>query len=213
MKKLVYICSPCRGDYEKNIDNAATYSRAAFRKGYIPITPHLYFTRFMDDTNSKERSMAMAAGSQLLLMCSEVWVFGLDHPSEGMQAEIALAIRHGIPIIDGDEILSGKKKPEHHDELDARLYADARLHCMEVIAKELKIPLHILQEMQDDPTTAAGVERYARRRDPEVVAACEVLQKKVLDDFDRWLKRQLENPEQQRQRLQSLVNKRRRCEE
>lgn len=213
MKKLVYICSPCRGDYEKNMDNAATYSRAAFRKGYIPITPHLYFTRFMDDTNSKERSMAMAAGSQLLLMCSEVWVFGLDHPSEGMQAEIALAIRHGIPIIDGDEILSGKKKPEHHDELDARLYADARLHCMEAIAKELKIPLHILQEMQDDPTTAAGAERYARRRDHEVVAACEVLQKKVLDDFDRWLKRQLENPEQQRQRLQSLVDKRRRCEE
>lgn len=56
MKKLVYICSPCRGDYEKNIDNAATYSRAAFRKGYIPIAPHLYFTRFMGDTNSKERS-------------------------------------------------------------------------------------------------------------------------------------------------------------
>ena len=108
MKKLVYICSPCRGDYEKNIDNAATYSRAAFRKGYIPITPHLSFTRFMDDTNSKERSMAMAAGSQLLLMCSEVWVFGLDHPSEGMQAEIALAIRHGIPIIDGDEILKNR---------------------------------------------------------------------------------------------------------
>ena len=116
MKKLVYICSPCRGDYEKNIDNAAMYSRAAFRKGYMPITQHLYFTRFMDDTNSKERSMAMTAGSQLLLMCSEVWVFGLDHPSEGMQAEIALAIRHGIPIIDGDEILSGKKKPEHRDE-------------------------------------------------------------------------------------------------
>lgn len=130
MKKLVYICSPCRGDYEKNIDNAAAYSRAAFTRGYIPITPHLYFTRFMDDTNSKERSMAMSAGSQLLLMCSEVWVFGLDHPSEGMQAEIALAIRHGIPIIDGDEILNGKKKPERRDELDAVVY------CLEAIAKK-----------------------------------------------------------------------------
>lgn len=194
MKKLVYICSPCRGDYEKNIDNAATYSRAAFRKGYIPITPHLYFTRFMDDTNSKERSMAMAAGSQLLLMCSEVWVFGLDHPSEGMQAEIALAIRHGIPIIDGDEILSGKKKPEHHDELDARLYAAARLHCMEAIAKELKIPLHILQEMQDDPTTAAGIARYKRQLDPGAAAAGESAQR-------------------QHQRIQILVAKRRRSEE
>lgn len=140
MKKLVYICSPCRGDYEKNIDNAATYSHAAFTRGYIPITPHIYFTRFVDDTNSKERSMAMEAGSQLLLMCSEVWVFGLDHPSEGMQAEIAIAIRHGIPIIDGDEILSGKKKPEHRDELDARLY------CIDAaIAKALNIPPHVLK--------------------------------------------------------------------
>lgn len=187
MKKLVYICSPCRGDYEKNIDNAATYSRAAFKRGYIPITPHLYFTRFMDDTNDKERSMAMSAGSQLLLMCSEVWVFGLDHPSEGMQAEIALAIRHGIPIIDGDEILSGKKKPEHHDEIDARLYAAFRLNCMETIAKELKIPLHVLQE-QDDLTTATGAARYERRRDPEATA-------------------------RQPQRLQILVVKRRRREE
>lgn len=194
MKKLVYICSPCRGDYEKNIDNAATYSRAAFRKGYIPITPHLYFTRFMDDTNDKERSMAMAAGSQLLLMCSEVWVFGLDHPSEGMQAEIALAIRHGIPIIDGDEILSGKRKPERHDELDARLYAAVRLHCMEAIAKELKIPLHILQETQENPTTAAGIARYERQRDPRVAAAGESAQR-------------------QHQRIQILVAKRRRREE
>lgn len=190
MKKLVYICSPCRGDYEKNIDNAATYSRAAFRKGYIPITPHLYFTRFMDDTNDKERSMAMDAGLQLLLMCSEVWVFGLDHPSEGMQAEIALAIRHGIPIIDGDEILSGKKKPEHHDEIDARLYAAVSLQ----IAKALKIPPHILQEMQDDPTTAAGIARYERQRDPGVAAAGESAQR-------------------QHQRIQILVAKRRRREE
>lgn len=106
MKKLVYICSPLRGDYENNIDNAAMYSRMAFRMGYIPITPHVYFTRFMDDNNSKERSMAMSAGLQLLLMCSEVWVFGLDNPSEGMRAEIAEAIRNNIPIRDGEKVLA-----------------------------------------------------------------------------------------------------------
>ena len=112
-KKLVYICSPCRGDYKKNIDNAATYSREAVKRGYLPITPHLYFSRFMDNTNEKERSMAMEAGSQLLLMCSEVWVFGLDRPSEGMQAEIALAIRHGLPIKDGMKMIAqGSTKPE-----------------------------------------------------------------------------------------------------
>ena len=107
-KPLIYICSPCRGNYEMNLDNAASYSLAAFTRGYIPITPHIYFTRFMNDENSKERSMAMDAGLQMLLMCSEMWVFGLDHPSEGMQAEIALAIRHGIPIRDGMEMISKK---------------------------------------------------------------------------------------------------------
>lgn len=117
MKKLIYICSPLRGDYEANIDNAISYSRAAFRLGYIPITPHIYFTRFLDDSNSKDRSMAMSAGFQLLLMCSEVWVFGLDNPSEGMQAEIALAVRHGIPIKDGTQMVvpktSSRKKADN----------------------------------------------------------------------------------------------------
>ena len=117
-KPLVYICSPCRGNYEMNMDNAASYNRAAFTRGYIPITPHLYFTRFMNDENSKERSMAMDAGLQLLLMCSEVWVFGLDHPSEGMQAEIAVAIRHGIPIRDGMEMISKKPTDEQKTSAD-----------------------------------------------------------------------------------------------
>lgn len=111
MKKLVYICSPCRGDYNINIQNAKAYSRAAMLKGYIPITPHIYFTRFMDDNNSEERSMAMDAGQQLLLMCSEVWVFGIDKPSEGMQAEIAFAAWHDIPIRNGLKMIrpEGKK--------------------------------------------------------------------------------------------------------
>lgn len=118
MKKLVYICSPLRGDYDTNIDNAAEYSRAAFTRGYIPITPHIYFTRFMNDDNERERCMAMDAGLQLLLMCSEVWVFGLDHPSEGMQAEIAHAIRHGIPVRDGMAIISGKASEQRTPKAD-----------------------------------------------------------------------------------------------
>lgn len=95
-----------------NIDNAISFSRAAFIRGYIPITPHIYFTRFMNDQNSKERSVAMEAGLQLLRMCSEIWVFGLDNPSEGMQAEIAFAIRNGIPIRDGMEIITKKATNE-----------------------------------------------------------------------------------------------------
>ncbi len=39
--KKVYICSPCRGDYENNIQRAKEYSRAAVEKGVIPVTPHI----------------------------------------------------------------------------------------------------------------------------------------------------------------------------
>ena len=46
--KKVYICSPCRGDYENNIQRAKEYSRAAVEKGVIPVTPHIYLTQFMD---------------------------------------------------------------------------------------------------------------------------------------------------------------------
>lgn len=125
--KKVYICSPCKGDYEKNIDNAIAYSGECFRLGYMPITPHIYFTRFLNDNNLKERSMAMAAGMQLLLECSEVWVFGLDHPSEGMQAEIAMAIRKGIPVKDGETMLKSAKT-KRHDEMDAINYAIVAIH-------------------------------------------------------------------------------------
>ena len=107
MNNFIYICSPCRGDnndnINNNIENAVTYCRQVFKLGYIPIAPHVYFTRFLDDSVPEERRAALDAGSKFLLRCAEVWVFGLDKPSEGMMADIALAIRSGIPVRDGFE--------------------------------------------------------------------------------------------------------------
>lgn len=96
--KKVYICSPCRGDYENNIQRAKEYSRAAVEKGVIPVTPHIYLTQFMDDNVPEERELALKIGSELVLGCSELWAFGIDHPSAGMAAEIELATAHGIPV-------------------------------------------------------------------------------------------------------------------
>ena len=63
MRKKIYICSPCRGkNYEDNIDNAITWTGEVFRLGYLPVTPHIYFTRFLSDENSKERAEALAIG-------------------------------------------------------------------------------------------------------------------------------------------------------
>ena len=94
--KKVYICSPCRGDYENNIQRAKEFSRAAVERGYIPITPHIYLTQFMDDTVPAERELGLSIGRELVLMCDELWAFG--EPTEGMRMEIEQAERLGIPV-------------------------------------------------------------------------------------------------------------------
>ena len=73
--KKVYICSPCRGDYENNIQRAKEFSRAAVERGCIPITPHIYLTQFMDDTVPAERELGLSIGRELVLMCDELWAF------------------------------------------------------------------------------------------------------------------------------------------
>lgn len=113
-KKLVFICSPYKGDTEQNTEDALQYCAGAFLAGYIPIAPHVYFTRFANDNNKKQRRAGIDAGKQLLLLCSEVWAFGLDKPSKGMIEELATAIRAGIRVYDGEL----KLKAEH---VDARL--------------------------------------------------------------------------------------------
>jgi hypothetical protein len=106
MKKLVYICSPCRGDYEKNLDEARAYCKVIMDcyPDVIPIAPHLYFTQFLRDNIARERSLGMQAGLALLDMSDEIWVFGLDNPSEGMRMEIEYAHKNEIPLRSGEFI-------------------------------------------------------------------------------------------------------------
>lgn len=57
--KMTYICSPCRGDYEKNIIKAQEYCREALLEGLLPIAPHVYFTQFVDDEKPEERERGL----------------------------------------------------------------------------------------------------------------------------------------------------------
>ena len=95
--KKIYICSPLRGDYEKNIENAILYCREVIREGHIPIAPHIYFTQFLDDAKPDERNIGLKFGLELVKLCDKVCVYG--KPSEGMKAEIALAKQMGIEVI------------------------------------------------------------------------------------------------------------------
>lgn len=96
-RPLVYICSPFAGDEERNMEKARRYSRFAVRQACIPVTPHLLFPQFMDDSIPTERSIALFMGMVLLGKCDEIWVFGRTI-SAGMAAEIEKAEKRKIPI-------------------------------------------------------------------------------------------------------------------
>lgn len=96
--KIVYICSPLRGDVERNIRKANGYCLFAAKQAAVPIAPHVMFTGFLDDGIPEERCLGMSMGLELLRLCEEVWVFG-ERLSEGMQAEIRVADQLNLTII------------------------------------------------------------------------------------------------------------------
>ena len=91
-KRLIYICSPLRGDIEKNIQKAQGYCREAVDlwPDVIPIAPHV--------------------------MCDELWVYGINNPSEGMKKEIAYAKEHGIPVKDAADLYRLREQEENRQE-------------------------------------------------------------------------------------------------
>ena len=94
-RNIVYICSPLRGDIERNQRKACGYCRLVASKGYIPVATHLLFPQFMDDSNEAEREKAIKMGLELLSRCDELWCFGTT-PTEGMQLELDFAKKYKI---------------------------------------------------------------------------------------------------------------------
>lgn len=96
-RPIVYICSPYSGDVERNTENARRYSRFAVDQHCLPITPHIYFTQFMNDEIPEERETALFMNWVLMSKCAELWVFG-EVISTGMKAEINHAKRKHMKI-------------------------------------------------------------------------------------------------------------------
>lgn len=92
-RPMVYICSPYSGDIERNRERTIKFCRYALDRGNIPVTPHLMFLLFMDDTDPKERDLAIFMDIILLGKCQELWVLG-DRISNGMRKEITFAKNH-----------------------------------------------------------------------------------------------------------------------
>lgn len=96
-RPVIYVCSPLRGDIDRNIHKAIGYSRYIYSRGGIPLAPHVIFTAFLDDNDPTERASGMEMGLELLARCDELWAFG-DRVSEGMKAEIEASEKLGIRV-------------------------------------------------------------------------------------------------------------------
>ena len=95
-KKLVYVCSPYRGNVQENERKAMSYCRFVIGCNKAPLAPHLLYPRFLNDSSTLERDIAMQINKILLERCDEIWIFG-DRISAGMAKEIAYAKKLGIP--------------------------------------------------------------------------------------------------------------------
>ena len=98
IRKLIYVCSPLRGDLESNIKRAREFSKYVVMSGHTPYTPHLFFTQFLDDNIQEERDVGIQMGIQMLYLCDEMWVFG-KKISSGMKMEIDYAERRRIKVV------------------------------------------------------------------------------------------------------------------
>lgn len=90
---MCYVCSRYRADtreeLEENIMIAKWAANKLVSEGKIPIAPHLYFPRFMDDSIAEERYFGMEAGKRLMMQCKEFLVVTVENViSEGMNEEI-----------------------------------------------------------------------------------------------------------------------------
>lgn len=96
--KLIFVCSKLRGNFDRNRKIAEHLCRVVSLLGHIPIAPHVYFTRFLDDFDDEERLLGIESGVRLLEVCDEVWVFDFEGISEGMQMEITRANQLSKPV-------------------------------------------------------------------------------------------------------------------
>lgn len=104
--KTTYVCSKYRAknevELQQHIRDAVEACRKVHERGDIPIAPHLYWPRFLDDNDPQDRGYGIAAGLEALKRCDEMIVIirqeGPEEEwiSQGMQAEIAAAAKMGI---------------------------------------------------------------------------------------------------------------------
>lgn len=89
---LVFVCSPYRGNKQRNVAYAISCCEYEMALGNTPFAPHLLYTRIVADDDT-----GINHGLEVLARCDELHVWG-DKVSDGMKIEIEYADTAGIPI-------------------------------------------------------------------------------------------------------------------
>ncbi len=92
----IYVCSPYGGQ-QQNYELAVDHCRAVAAMGFIPLASHVMLHGILNDHIPSQRKNGLAAGLAMVEVADELWIFG-QAISSGMEAEIAHALKLGIPV-------------------------------------------------------------------------------------------------------------------
>jgi len=102
--KKIFVCSPYSGNIEQNTKRAVFAAKVICNCGDLPIVPHLYFPRFLNENDQYERIRGIEYGIELMKGCDQLWLLG-PVISRGMEYELKAAKEIRIPVILYDEEL------------------------------------------------------------------------------------------------------------
>lgn len=97
--RRIFISSPFRSDSQeglaRNLALASAACLQAFREGWMPVAPHLYFPMFLPDAAPLSRWYGMQAGLMLMEGCEKVRMYRIGGIlSEGQKEELRHAVMH-----------------------------------------------------------------------------------------------------------------------
>jgi hypothetical protein len=96
--RRVFLCSPYRGDIDRNLAYLHTAIGDSVSRGEAPFAPHLIYPQVLDDSDPEQRRRGLEAGLSWLRQadCLVAYIdFGYSH---GMQTERLFAEQYGIHI-------------------------------------------------------------------------------------------------------------------
>lgn len=99
-RRCVYLASPLRGDYARNVMYGRRALRDSLMRGEAVTAPHILYAQegVLDDTDAAEREIGVSAGKEWIWRVDALAAYCDYGISEGMQSEIDLAEALGIPV-------------------------------------------------------------------------------------------------------------------